>query len=216
MPKGMLGRKVGMTQFFQENGDRVGVTVLELPENRVLQVKTEETDRYNALQLGIDPKKEKHCTKAELGHAGKAGGACRFVREMRTDGPPEAEAGSALSVGEVFEGVEKVVVTGVSKGKGFAGVMKRHGFGGFRATHGVETHHRHTGSIGQCQDPGRVFKGKKMAGHMGARRVSTKGLQVVKVIPEKNLLLVRGSVPGPNGGYVLVREDVGYVVPTKA
>jgi large subunit ribosomal protein L3 len=215
MIRGMLGKKVGMTQFFDESGNRVGVTVLEMSQNRVMQVRNADNDGYDALQLGIDEKKKKHCGKAELGHAGKAEGGmpCRFVRELRLDEPADVEAGSVLKVDEVFDGVEKVQVTGTSKGKGFAGVMKRYGFGGFRATHGVKTHHRHSGSIGQCQDPGRVFKGKKMAGHMGHRRISTKGIRVVKIIPEKSLLLVRGPIPGPNGGYVFVRESQGYKAP---
>lgn len=215
MPKGMLGKKIGMTQFFDEGGARVGVTVLELPSNRVLQVKTGETDGYEALQLGAYDRKPGRATRAERGHAEKAGGPCRFVKEIRTDGAPEAEVGAALTVGEVFDGVAKVKVTGVSKGKGFAGVMKRHHFAGYRATHGVKTHHRHSGSIGQCQDPGRVFKGKKMAGQLGNKRVSTRGLRVVKLLPEKNLMLVKGAVPGANGSYVVVTEDVGYVAPKK-
>ncbi|MFW5857604.1 MAG: 50S ribosomal protein L3 [Planctomycetota bacterium] len=215
MPKGMLGKKIGMTQFFDEAGNRVGVTVLELPANRVLQVKTEETDGYTALQLGVYDRKEKHTTRAEAGHARKAGGPCRFVKEIRTEDAPEAECGAEIALGAVFDGVAKVKVTGTSKGKGFAGVIKRHHFGGFRATHGVKTHHRHPGSIGQCQDPGRVFKGKKMAGQLGNKQISTKGLKVVKLLPEKNLMLVKGAVPGANGSYVIVVEDVGYVAPKK-
>jgi large subunit ribosomal protein L3 len=213
MPKGLLGKKIGMTQYFDENGRRIGVTVIEVPANRVLQVKTQEQDGYRALQLGIVEKKEKAATRAEAGHARAAGsGPCRFVREIRTD-QLEAERGGEITLDQVFAEGDKVKITGTSKGKGFAGVMKRHNFAGYRATHGVKTHHRHPGAIGQCQDPGRVFKGKKMAGQMGNKRVTTKGLRVAKLVPEKNLLLVRGTVPGANGGYVVVSEDVGYLAP---
>ncbi len=214
--RGMLGRKVGMTQYFTDDGRQVPVTILELPPNRVLQVKTQDRDGYDALQLGAFAKKEKRATRAELGHARGAGGPCRFVREVRLAEPGEYQAGQTVGVSELFEGVGKVIVTGVTKGRGFAGVMKRHGFSGYPATHGVKTHHRHPGSIGQCQDPGRVFKGKRMAGHMGAARRSQKGVRVEKILPDRHLMLVRGSVPGPNGGYVMVREDVGYVAPARA
>jgi large subunit ribosomal protein L3 len=213
MSSGMLGKKVGMTQLFQDDGRQIPVTVLEMPENSILQVKTTQTDGYEALKLGAFDKKEKSCTRAELGASRAAKGPCCFVREIRLDAPAESEAGSVLRVGEVFEGVEKLKITGTSKGKGFQGVMKRWGFAGYRATHGVKTHHRHPGSIGQCQDPGRVFKGKKMAGQMGNKTVTQRGVRVVKIIPEKNLLLVRGAIPGANGSYVVVRADEGYKVP---
>lgn len=212
MPRGILGRKIGMTQYFDDDGSRVGVTVLECPANRVLQVKTGEKDGYSAVQVGIDDKKEKHAGKAESGHAKAGGGPCRFIRELKLDDAEERAVGDAITV-ESFEEGEKVMIRGVSKGKGFAGVMKRHNFGGFRATHGVKTHHRHAGSIGQCQDPGKVFKGKRMPGQMGNRPVTTKGLRVVKIMADKGLILVRGSVPGANGSYVMVLEDTGYVEP---
>lgn len=215
MAKGMLGKKIGMTQFFQDDGQAVGVTVIELPDNRVLQVKTEEREGYAAFQLGVYGCAEKRCTKAVAGHAQKAGGPCRFVKEVRSEDMPAKELGESVTLEEVFAEGVKVKVTGTSKGKGFAGVMKRHNFSGYRATHGVKTHHRHSGSIGQCQDPGRVWKGKKMAGQMGNRRVTTKGLVVVKLIPEKNLMLVKGAVPGANGSYIMVTEDLGYVPPKK-
>jgi large subunit ribosomal protein L3 len=215
MSRGMLGKKIGMTQFFQEDGKRVPVTVVEVPENRILQVKNTEKDGYCALKLGVYDKKEKNCTKAEIGAAKKAGGPCRFVKEFRLAEESDAEAGSTLKMEETFDGVEKILVTGVSKGKGFAGVMKRWGFKGYRATHGVKTHHRHPGSIGQCQDPGRVFKGKKMGGQMGNKQITTKGLKIVKLLPEKNIMLIKGSVPGANGGHLIINEDLGYVEPKK-
>lgn len=215
MAKGMLGKKIGMTQLFAEDGKAIGVTVIELPDNRVLQVKTEDKEGYEALQIGVYDKKEKKCTRAIAGHSKKAGGACRFVREIRGTDMPAKELGESVNINEVFEDVTKVCITGTSKGKGFAGVMKRYNFAGFRATHGVKTHHRHPGSIGQCQDPGRVWKGKKMGGQMGNKRVTTKGLKVVKLLPEKNLMLVKGAVPGANGSYVMVTEDMGYVEPKK-
>ncbi|MHC4887123.1 MAG: 50S ribosomal protein L3 [Planctomycetota bacterium] len=216
MVRGMLGRKVGMTQFWNDDGQRIGVTVIEFPENRVLQVKSGEREGYDALQLGIDEKDEKHSNKPEKGHSKASGGVvCRFVRELRLTDAAEVEAGATLSLTDTFEGVQKVAISGITKGKGFAGVMKRHGFGGYRATHGVKTHHRHPGSIGQCADPGKVFKGKKMPGQMGAKQVTTKGMKIVKLIPEKNVMLVKGAVPGANGGYLTVSEDVGYVAPKK-
>jgi large subunit ribosomal protein L3 len=223
MVRGMLGRKVGMTQFWNEEGQRLGVTVIEIPDNRVLQVKScdkqegrEKCEGYDAIQLGIDEKNEKHSTKPEIGHSKVSGGAaCRYVREVRLDKAAEVEVGSFLNLNDTFEGVAKVAITGTSKGKGFAGVMKRHGFGGFRATHGVKTHHRHPGSIGQCAYPGRVFKGKKMPGQMGNKQITTKGMKIVKILPEKNVMLVKGAVPGANGGYLTIREDRGYIEPKK-
>jgi large subunit ribosomal protein L3 len=210
----MLGKKIGMTQFFDESGKQVAVTVVEIPDNVVLQVKGQETDGYDALKLGAYDKKEKLCTKAEIGASAKAK-PCRFVKEVRLSDAAEVESGASLNMAETFDGVEKIKVVGTSKGKGFAGVMKRHNFGGYRATHGVKTHHRHPGSIGQCAYPGRVFKGKKMPGHMGNERVSQKGLKIVKMLPEKNLMLIKGSVPGANGGYLIVEEDQGYKPPAK-
>ncbi|MBN1256708.1 MAG: 50S ribosomal protein L3 [Planctomycetes bacterium] len=215
MPKGMLGKKVGMTQFFDENGLRVGVTVIEVPDNRILQVKTDESDGYNALQLGAFNKKKQRCTKAELGHAKTDGESCSYVKEIRTEDIPAEEAGNSLKMAEVFEGIDKVKISGTTKGKGFAGVLKRHHFGGFRKTHGVKTHHRHPGSIGQCAYPGKVFKGKKMCGQMGNTKVTTKGLKIVKLLPEKQVMLIKGAVPGANGCYVTITEDLGYNAPNK-
>jgi len=213
MPKGMLGKKVGMTQFFDDNGSRVGVTVIEIPENRILQVKNDESDGYNALQLGVFDKKKQRCTKAELGHAKTNGESCQFVKEIRAEDMPTEEPGSFIKMEEVFEGIDKVKISGISKGKGFAGVMKRHHFGGFRKTHGVKTHHRHPGAIGQCAYPGRVFKGKKLCGQMGNKQITTKGLKIVKILPDQGIMLIKGAVPGANGGYVTITEDIGYIVP---
>lgn len=212
--RSMLGKKIGMTQFFDESGKQIAVTVVEMPDNVVLQVKNQEKDGYDALKLGAYDKKEKHCTKAEIGASAK-GKPCKFVKEVRLDEAASIEAGNSIKMAETFEGVGSIKVTGITKGKGFAGVIKRHGFGGYRATHGVKTHHRHPGSIGQCAYPGRVFKGKKMPGHMGNVKVSMKGVKVVKMLPEQNVMLVRGAVPGANGGFLMIQEDVGYKEPAK-
>ncbi|MFH0910598.1 MAG: 50S ribosomal protein L3 [Planctomycetota bacterium] len=216
MTRGMLGRKIGMTQLFKEDGTRVGVTILELADNRILQVKTREKDGYPALQLGVFDKKAKNATRAEIGHAKAGGGPCRFVRELRLEEDSDLAPGATLKMAEIFDGAKKLLVTGVSKGKGFAGVVKRHHFKGLRATHGVKRKHRSPGSIGQHTDPARVFKGKPMAGHMGSVRITQKGVKIVKLLPEKNLMLVTGSVPGANGSFIMIREDLGYIPPVKS
>jgi len=212
MWRGILGKKIGMTQFFTEDGKRVGVTVVEAGPCPVLQVKTEEHDGYNALQIGFDEKKEKHSNKAELGHAKKTDNvAQRMVREIRLDEPVEVNEGDKLTL-EGWDDVKVVQVTAKSKGKGFQGVMKRYNFKGLRATHGVKTNPRHGGSIGSLT-PARTPKGVKMPGHMGKEIVTQKGLSVAKVIPEKNLILIQGSVPGPKGGFVLIRPARPYMPP---
>jgi len=209
MAVGILGRKVGMTQIFdEETGVVVPVTVIEAGPCTVLQVKTVETDGYNAVQLGFDEKKEKRTPKAMKGHFGKTGSSPkRFVREIRTAGKPEIEAGAAISV-NALEGVKKVDVRGVSKGKGWAGVMKRWNFRGQGASHGNTLHHRHPGSLGRSYSVHKgVPKGMPMAGHLGNENVTMRGLKLVKIISEDNLLVVRGAVPGPNGAYLVIRQS---------
>jgi len=203
----LLGQKVGMTRVFNEDGSATPVTVLEVTPNRVSQVKTVETDGYDAVQLVTGSKKASRVNKALAGHFAKAkveaGSECR---EVRID-PTEYELGSSISV-DVFEAGQIIDVTGVSKGKGFAGVLKRWNFAGKDATHGNSINHRTPGSIGQNQTPGRVFKGKKMAGHMGAVKHTTQNLQVVRVDAERNLLLVKGAVPGARGSSVVIKPAI--------
>jgi len=201
----LIGKKIGMTQVFDENNQLLPVTVLEAGPCPVTQVKTVETDGYNAVQIGYGPQKESRLTNPQLGHLKKAGvEPVRILQEFRLNGDEEAyDLGQTLTV-EKFESVEKVDVIGVSKGQGFQGVVKRHGFGGGPASHGSMTHRR-GGSYGFCQDPGHVIKGKKMPGHMGNRRRTVQNLKVVKIDTEKNLILVKGSLPGPNGSLVTVR-----------
>jgi large subunit ribosomal protein L3 len=209
MQVGLLGRKVGMTQIYKEDGTVVPVTVLECGPCTVLQVRTPERDGYNALQLGFDDKKRKSATQAERGHARKAGAEVepkRFVRELRQDAPVDGvEAGQTMTV-EVFNEIKSVDVTGTSKGRGYAGVIKRHGFRGLRATHGVKRMHRHPGSSGPSADPSRTRKGIRKPGHMGVDRVTVRNLKVERVDLQNNLLLIRGAVPGPNGGYLVIRQ----------
>lgn len=203
----LLGQKVGMTRVFNEDGSATPVTVLEVAPNRVSQVKTVETDGYNAVQLVTGTKKASRVNKALAGHYAKAGvEAGTAVREVRID-PAEYELGSSVSV-DVFEDGQMIDVTGVSKGKGFAGVLKRWNFAGKDATHGNSINHRTPGSIGQNQTPGRVFKGKKMSGHMGSVNHTTQNLQVVRVDAERNLLLVKGAVPGAKGSSVVIKPAV--------
>jgi large subunit ribosomal protein L3 len=203
-----------MTQFFTEDGKRVGVTVVEAGPCPVLQVRTQEKDGYDAYQLGFDPKTEKAANKAETGHAKKSGnGAMRFIREIRVEGGAELNEGDKVTLAN-WEDVGEVQVLSKSKGKGFQGVMKRHNFHGLRATHGVKTNPRHGGSIGSLT-PARTPSGVKMPGHMGDEWVTQKGLSVAKVIPERNLIMLRGSVPGPAGGYVIIRPTQGYQPPVE-
>ena len=206
MRVGLLGRKVGMTQIYQENGAVVPVTVLECGPCTVLQVRTEDRDGYHAWQLGFDDKKRKKANQAERGHARKVSGEPkRFVREVRQDGPTEISEGQTLTV-DLFNAITSVDVTGTSKGRGFAGVMKRHGFRGLRASHGVKRMHRHPGSSGPSADPARTQKGIRKPGHMGNAQVTVRNLEVVRVDKENNLLLIKGAVPGPNGGYLTIRQ----------
>jgi len=199
-----------MTRIFTEDGASIPVTVIECTPNRVAQVKTVETDGYRAVQVAVGEQKPGRVNKALTGHYKKAGiPVGRGLWEIRLDETEGADlaAGSEIKV-DAFDGVKAVDVTGVSKGKGFAGVQKRWNFGGGRATHGNSLSHRAPGSIGQRQAPGRVFKGKKMAGHMGSDRVTALNLDLVKIDVERNLLLVKGAVPGATNGDVIVRPTV--------
>ncbi|HUX02377.1 MAG TPA: 50S ribosomal protein L3 [Phycisphaerae bacterium] len=204
----ILGKKAGMTNIFDDRGRFVPVTVIEAGPCQVLQVKTAETDGYDAVQLGYEDKAARRATRAETAHAKKAGATPkRFVREYRTNDLAGYEPGGTVTVA-AFEGVELVDVVGVTKGRGFAGVVKRHQFRGQSGSHGTERKHRSSGSIGEGAGiPGRgVRKGKRMAGHMGHERQTVERLALVKVDPEANLLVVKGSVPGPTGGYLIVRN----------
>ena len=210
MTIGLVGRKVGMTRIFNEDGVSVPVTVIEATPNRVTQIRNEETDGYRALQVTAGDKKASRVNKAEAGHFAKAGvEAGRGLWEFRLSaGEGEGiEVGNEITV-EVFNDTKLVDVTGTSKGKGFQGGVKRHNFSMQDATHGNSISHRAPGSIGQNQTPGRVFKGKKMAGQMGNVRTTTQNLEVVRVDSERNLLLVKGAVPGSIGGNVIVKPAV--------
>lgn len=208
MSIGLVGRKCGMTRVFSDDGVSIPVTVVEVSPNTVAQVKTVDTDGYSAIQITTGSRKSSRVGKAEAGHFSKAGvEAGRGLWEFRVEGEEAFEVGAALTV-ERFAAGQKVDVTGTSKGKGFQGGVKRWNFRTQDATHGNSLSHRAPGSIGQCQTPGRVFKGKKMAGHMGAERVTTQNLEVVRVDAERNLLLIRGAVPGAPGGDVIVRPAV--------
>ncbi|PQJ14425.1 50S ribosomal protein L3 [Aureicoccus marinus] len=203
---GLIGRKIGMTSIFDENGKNIPCTVIEAGPCVVTQVRTEEVDGYNALQLGFDDKADRRANKAEQGHFKKAGTAPKKkVVEFR-DVEGDHKLGDTLSV-ELFQEGEFVDVAGTSKGKGHQGVVKRHGFGGVgQATHGQHNRLRAPGSIGAASYPARVFKGMKMAGRMGGERVTVQNLKVVKVVPEKNLLVVKGCVPGHKNAYVTVEK----------
>ena len=213
---GLLGRKLGMSQLFDPNGNVVPVTILEVGPCTVLQVKTRQNDGYDAVQLGFVDKSRHRATRPERGHVQKAGAEPkRFVREFRLAEPAEAfgaDAGLSCELGaqwtvQALEGKSRVSIIGLTKGRGFQGVMKRHGFHGMKASHGVHRVHRHAGSIGQAADPARVFRGTRMPGHMGCGRCTVKHAKVVKVDAEKNLLLIKGAVPGSAGGFVMIRSE---------
>ncbi len=210
MTIGIVGRKAGMTRVFTEAGESIPVTVIECSPNRVTQVKTVETDGYRAVQVTAGEKKSSHVSKPLAGHYKKAGVAAgRGLWEFRLNDSQGADLvpGSEITVVS-FEGVKAVDVAGVSIGKGFAGVQKRWNFGGGRASHGNSLSHRVPGSIGQRQSPGKVWKGKKMAGHMGSDNISALNLDVVRIDVERNLLLVKGAVPGHKGADVVVHPTV--------
>lgn len=201
---GLLGRKLGMSQVFGENGQLIPVTVVEAGPCRIVQVKTPETDGYRAVQLAFRPKKESRVNQPVAGHYKKANVPPAYhLREFSTDGQG-VEVGQTVTA-ETLQKGEHVTVSGISKGKGFAGVMKRHHFAGGPATHG-SMFHRQPGSIGASSFPSRVFKGKRLPGHMGAERVTVKGLEVIDVRAEENLVLLRGAVPGPTGAVVEIRR----------
>ena len=210
MTIGLVGRKVGMTRVFTEDGVSTPVTVLEVEANRVAQVKTVDNDGYSALQVTTGKRKASRVTKPAAGHFAKAGvEAGRGLWEFRLNANEgsDIEAGSEITV-EIFNDTKLVDVTGTSKGKGFQGGIKRWNFSMQDATHGNSISHRSNGSLGQCQTPGRVFKGKKMSGHMGAVRVTTQNLELVRVDAERNLLLVKGAVPGAINGNVIIKPAV--------
>jgi large subunit ribosomal protein L3 len=216
MRTGVIAKKMGMTRIFRDDGRHVPVTVLALENNQVIAVKTDETDGYTAVQLGAGAKKAKNTTKPERGHFGKAEVEPKAkVAEFRVAADAVLEPGATISADHFIPG-QMVDVTGITQGKGFAGVMKRWNFGGLRATHGVSVSHRSHGSTGQRQDPGKVFKGKKMAGHLGDERVSTQNLQIVRVDAKRGLLFVKGSVPGAEGGWVEVRDAAKAALPKEA
>ncbi len=205
MAIGLVGRKAGMTRVFTEEGNSVPVTVIEADPNRITQIKTSETDGYSAVQVTTGEVKQNRVKKPMAGHFAKANaGAGRGLWEFRAEDLTDLDVGGELTL-EQFSAGEKVDVRGISKGKGFAGTIKRWNFRGQDNTHGNSISHRAPGSIGQCQTPGRVFKGKKMSGHMGNAKVTTQNLEVVQVDLERNLLLVKGAVPGPAGGDVYIR-----------
>ncbi|HZD70617.1 MAG TPA: 50S ribosomal protein L3 [Actinomycetes bacterium] len=207
--KGLLGTKLGMTQVFDSNGRIVPVTVVQAGPCTVAQLKTPERDGYAAVQLAYGEVKPRRVNKPLRGHFAKAGvEARRHLVELRTAAAGEYSPGQELRPGDVFSQGERIDVIGVSKGKGFAGVIKRHGFSGLGASHGTERKHRSPGSVGGCATPGRVFKGMRMAGHMGHERVTALNLEVAKVDADRNLVLVRGAVPGPKGGLVMIRSAV--------
>jgi len=205
--KGIVGEKVGMTQIFVDTR-AVPVTVIKAGPCVVTQIRTEENDGYDAVQLAYGTMRPRDVSKPRQGHFDKAGAEpARYVVELRTSDAGSYEPGQQVTV-DTFTAGEKVDVVGVSKGKGFSGVMKRHGFAGLRSSHGVHKKHRSPGAIGACATPSRVFKGMRMAGQMGNQRTTILNLEVVQSDPERGLLLVKGAVPGPNGGLVMVRSAV--------
>lgn len=210
MSIGLVGRKVGMTRIFTESGASVPVTVLEMSNNRVTQVRTSEIDGYSAVQLAYGNRRNGRVSKSEAGHFAKAGvDAGELLREFRVTAEiaSQYQPGAIVSV-ELFQAGQKVDVSGVTQGKGFAGTIKRHNFSSQRASHGNSRSHNVPGSIGMAQDPGRVFPGKRMAGHMGSVACTKQNLEVVRVDAERGLVLVKGAVPGAKGGHVVVRPAV--------
>ncbi|MGA1193379.1 MAG: 50S ribosomal protein L3 [Kiritimatiellia bacterium] len=206
--QGLLGKKVGMTQVFDDKGVHVPVTVIEVGPCVVLQRKNNERDGYEAVQLGFQDQKESRINKPELGHFKKSGATPkRVVREFRVGADEAAKEGDTITA-EVFEGVSYVDISGVTKGRGFQGVVKRHGMAGGRASHGGKATLRRGGSIGMRTKPGRVFKNKRMPGHMGHVNITTQNLRIVQVRKDDNAILVEGAVPGPNGGVLVVKKAI--------
>jgi len=213
---GVIAKKVGMTRLFMEDGKQIPVTVLQLDKLQVVAQRTADRDGYTAVQLGAGSAKAKRTSQAMRGHFAAAKvEPKRKVAEFRVDADAMLDVGEEIIADHYFAG-QYVDVAGTSIGKGFAGAMKRHNFGGLRATHGVSISHRSHGSTGQCQDPGKVFKGKKMAGHMGAARVTTQNLEVVKTDSARGLIMVKGAVPGSKGGWVTVKDAVKKPFPADA
>lgn len=210
MAKGLIGRKLGMTQVFVGGEELIPVTVVQAGPCTVVQKKTLETDGYDAIQIGFAEVKAHRVNRPKMGHFKKAGAEpVRILREIRVEDASAYEVGQVINA-DIFKPGDRVDVTGVSRGKGFQGVMKRHGFGGGRASHG-SMFHRKPGAIGAHEAPGRVFKGKKLAGQMGNKRVTVQNLQVVDVDPERNIILLRGAIPGSKNGAVILRNAVKYV-----
>jgi large subunit ribosomal protein L3 len=206
--KAIVGEKIGMTQLWDDENRVVPVTVLRVRPLRVVQIKTPETDGYSAVQVTYGERRATTLTQPEAGHFDKAGVAPgKKLVELRLDDVAEFEVGQNIAA-DVFEAGEKVDVTGVSKGKGFAGTMKRHNFAGQKASHGAHRVHRKPGSVGACATPGRVFKGTRMAGQMGNQKVTTLNLEVVRTDADEEVILIRGAVPGPKGGVVVIRDAV--------
>lgn len=213
MRTGLIAEKLGMSAMYIDDGTQVPVTILKVDNCQVVANRTQEKDGYTALQLGSSDAKVKNVSKAERGHFAKSKvEPKRHVVEFRVSEDALIDVGAELTADHFVEG-QYVDVVGTSKGKGFAGAMKRHNFSGLRASHGVSISHRSHGSTGQCQDPGKVFKGKKMAGHMGAERVTMQNLQVVATDPEKGLIIVRGGIPGSKGGQILIRDALKKALP---
>ena len=213
MRSGVIAKKLGMTRLFMEDGRQIPVTVLQLDGLQVVAQRTAEKDGYTAVQLGAGSAKAKRTTAAMRGHFAKASVAPkRKITEFRVSPDNLIDVGAEITANHYLEG-QYVDIAGTSIGKGFAGAMKRHNFGGLRASHGVSISHRSHGSTGQCQDPGKVFKGKKMAGHLGAVRVTTQNLQVVRTDADRGLIMVKGAVPGTKGGWVTIKDAVKKPAP---
>ncbi len=213
MRSGVIAKKVGMTRLFMEDGRQIPVTVLQLDNLQVVAQRNADKDGYTAVQLGAGAAKAKNVSQPMRGHFAKAQVAPkRKLAEFRVSPENLIDIGAEISAEHFLEG-QKVDVSGTSIGKGFAGAMKRHNFGGLRASHGVSISHRSHGSTGQCQDPGKVFKGKKMAGHMGAARVTTQNLEVVKTDADRGLIMIKGAVPGSKGGWVTIKDAVKKKLP---
>lgn len=214
MIKAILGKKLGMTQIFAENGDAIPVTVIQAGPCTVLQVKTPDKDGYHALQLGFEGRRPKSVPSPMQGHFKRWGSKpLRFIREIKWDGKDEIKHGDQIRL-DIFENTRRVDVTGVTKGRGFAGVVKRWGFGGGPATHGMSDRERAPGSLGRQHGVSQgVYPGKKMAGHYGNQRRTVRNLIIAKLLKEKNLLLVKGAIPGPNGGYLIIKEARKQKIP---
>jgi large subunit ribosomal protein L3 len=213
MRSGVIAKKIGMTRLFMDNGQQIPVTVLCLDGLQVVAQRTSDTDGYTAVQLGVGSAKAKRTSQAMRGHFAKANVAPkRKVAEFRVSAENLIEVGAEISAEHFLEG-QMVDVSGTSIGKGFQGAMKRWNFKGLRATHGVSISHRSHGSTGQCQDPGKVFKGKKMAGHMGAAKVTTQNLEVIRTDADRGLIMVKGAVPGSKGGWVTIKDAMKKKLP---